>query len=387
MLPLPNSSSSSRPNKSRMFFPSSTSPHPSYSSTTHQIITTLRSRTRLTNLAVSLLLLLLTTSLLLNLNTLLLRPSTYHPGRRKWEGWEDNATPQQLDSGIPLSIETTIERDPRFEELDHLIMVPGHAIWIGNDPERLEEDDQWILEGIQGGGSVKTYVKHIREGVRRLESDPNSLLIFSGGATRLPPSPPLAEAQSYLNIATALRLIQPASLPPLSSPLPLYLRTATEEYALDSYENLLFALARFKEVTGRWPVRVTIVGYGMKRRRYEHLHRASINFPLEQFEYFGIDDEGDTTEHYAGELKYGYTPFLSSPSGCHPPLSTKRLLRNPYARYHPYHTSCPEISDLLEWCPPLVNPPQGEDAPGAIYEGWVPWRDMDDQIRWGREWY
>lgn len=95
-------------------------------------------------------------------------------------GWDDNATPLQLDSGIPLSIETTVDRDQRFAELEHLIMVPGHAIWLGHDASKVEEDDQWILEPIQKGGSVKTYVKHIREGVERLRQDPKALLVFSG---------------------------------------------------------------------------------------------------------------------------------------------------------------------------------------------------------------
>lgn len=45
------------------------------------------------------------------------------------------------------------------------------------------------------------------------------------------------------------------------------LRAVTEEFAMDSYQNLLFAFARFHEVTGRWPAKVTVVGYGMKRRR------------------------------------------------------------------------------------------------------------------------
>jgi hypothetical protein len=40
-----------------------------------------------------------------------------------------------------------------------------------------------------------------------------------------------------------------------------------EEYALDSYENLLFSIARFREVTGRWPEKITVIGYGMKQAR------------------------------------------------------------------------------------------------------------------------
>jgi hypothetical protein len=44
-------------------------------------------------------------------------------------------------------------------------------------------------------------------------------------------------------------------------------RATVEEFALDSYENLLFSIARFREATGRWPEEITVVGYGMKRRR------------------------------------------------------------------------------------------------------------------------
>jgi hypothetical protein len=81
----------------------------------------------------------------------------------------------------------------------------------------------------------------------------------------------LPEALSYLSLANALSLL-PSQLPvngdgSTKSQLPLGRRATTEEFALDSYENLLFAIARFKEVTGRWPERVTVVGYGMKRRR------------------------------------------------------------------------------------------------------------------------
>lgn len=37
--------------------------------------------------------------------------------------------------------------------------------------------------------------------------------------------------------------------------------------------------------------------------RYDQLHRAAISFPADRFTYIGIDDEGDTTEHYAGEVR------------------------------------------------------------------------------------
>ena len=94
--------------------------------------------------------------------------------------WKEISTKSQIDTGIPLSIETTIERDTRFTELNHLVMVPGHAIWIGSDIARVEEDGEWILENMQKGGSVKTYLEHIKKGVDVLKGDPHALLVFSG---------------------------------------------------------------------------------------------------------------------------------------------------------------------------------------------------------------
>ena len=85
-------------------------------------------------------------------------------------------------------------------------------------------------------------------------------------------------------------------------------------------------------------------------------------------------------------MKYGFLPFLSSPSGCHPPLSTKRSMRNPYARYHPYHSSCPELAELLEWCPPFISDPV-EDGPELVFPGHVPWREGEEGTKWDREPY
>lgn len=79
-----------------------------------------------------------------------------------------------------MSIQATIGRDPRFLELDHLIVVACHAIWTGSNASKAEEDEDWVLETMQRGGSVKTFVKHIEEGVRQLRGDSKALLVFSG---------------------------------------------------------------------------------------------------------------------------------------------------------------------------------------------------------------
>ena len=78
------------------------------------------------------------------------------------------------------SIEATINRDPRIERLDHLVMVPGHAIYTGSDPGKVEEDGEWVLEPMQRDGSVRTFIKHVEEGVRVVKEDLGALLVFSG---------------------------------------------------------------------------------------------------------------------------------------------------------------------------------------------------------------
>ncbi|WOO79454.1 putative protein [Vanrija pseudolonga] len=367
-------------------------------------MTALRTRTRLTNLAVLILLSITGVSLLTNMSYMLsgwtpAPPSAVSLSRAAWDEWDELASSDMLHSGRPPSVETTITRDSRMADVDHLIMVPGHAVWTGHDPSVAAiHDDDWVLEHYQKGGSVQTYVGHIERGAKLLKEDPHALLVFSGGATRSHTSTPLSESVSYHRLAVARGLLSVSEVDEQLAPAA---RATTEEYALDSYENLLFSMARFREVTGRWPDRVTVVGYGMKRKRFEQLHRGAIRFPAHKFNYVGIDDEGDTTEHYSGELKHAYAHFLFSPSGCRPPLSQKRTDRNPYSRYPPYHASTPELGPLLEWCPPqtLVGevavptslrdndpgaPDSGKTPPKGfvVYDGQVPW---DEEVIMDRE--
>jgi hypothetical protein len=131
----------------------------------------------LTNLGVSVLSLLLCASLLLNLRTY---RATHVLGS---DGVGVALWSAQI--GTPPSIERTIQRDPRFQELDHLIMVPGHAIWTGNDVEAITDDDQWVLQPMQKGGSVKSYIRHIEKGAEMMREDPKALLVFSGCVSTL----------------------------------------------------------------------------------------------------------------------------------------------------------------------------------------------------------
>ncbi|KAG8920527.1 hypothetical protein FRC02_000847 [Tulasnella sp. 418] len=248
-----------------------------------------------------------------------------------------------------------------MSHITHLVMVAGHAVWKGCDPaNRLDEGD-WLLEERQkGGGNVEAFFSHIKRGAEIIVADPNSLLIFSGGQTR--PSSLTTEAQSYHRLAIESHLLGRPGLTNDTSPSN---RVFSENYALDSYQNLLFSLARFREVTGSYPARITVVGFGMKKQRFEELHRRAIRWPKERFHYIGIDVKGDTSASYQGEAVYGFTPYSRDIYGCHDELLAKRRRRNPFHTFHPYHVSAPEMADLIEWCP--------EGKRNMLFSGALPW--------------
>ncbi|KAG1716092.1 hypothetical protein ID866_1064 [Astraeus odoratus] len=313
----------------------------------------LRTRSRLTNLGALLLIAFASLSFLYNLTFTL----------------SSHSAASFLQYNIPPSLLATAERNETLTSLDHLIIVPGHAIWTGHKQEHVFDEEYWSLEDYQkGGGRISAFVDHIRQGASLAIEDENSLLIFSGGQTRLLST--TTEAESYMRLALTLDLFggQPSSSSAFLSP---FSRATTETYALDSFQNLLFSLARFHEVTGRYPSRITLVGYEMKRRRFEELHRAAVKFPVQSFQYIGIEPQtidSESTKARDGEFWNGYKPYTADLYGCHDFLLAKRRARNPFLRFHPYHTSAPELRGLLEWCP---------RDPREIYQGPLPW-DMPE---------
>lgn len=77
----------------------------------------------------------------------------------------------------------------------------------------------------------------------------------------------------------------------------------------------------------------------MKSRRFIDLHRKALRWPVQAFEYIGIDNDGETSMDYEGEKENGYKPFERDLYGCHDFLGRKRRTRNPYRRFHGYHSS------------------------------------------------
>ncbi|KAF9528510.1 hypothetical protein CPB83DRAFT_313950 [Crepidotus variabilis] len=311
-----------------------------------RFLDSLTRRSRITNLGACLLSALCTISVLINIQNWL--SSTCSPNIHYHE----------------LQLET-VQRPEENQDLTHLVVVPCHSIWKGTDSWSNEDD--WLLESYQRGpGRVKAFYEHILKGVELVENDPNALLIFSGGQTKSVSS--TTEAESYLRLAKAAGILPDGNA--LSSSAP-FGRATTENYALDSYQNLLFSISRFHEYTGCFPSQITIVGYEFKRARFEELHRTAIRWPKHLFNYLGVDPDhsyASNSRAIQGERQNGYIPYTLDRYGCHTMLIDKRRQRNRHARFHPYDTSVPELVPLLDWCP-------GESQSGTntLFEGDLPW--------------
>ena len=117
----------------------------------------LLTRSRLTNLGLGFLSSITALSLLLNIfhyldNT---TSSDDSPGT-------DTLTYQLSDENDDSQ---NVIRESWTESLDHLIIVPGHAIWKGIDPNKRTQDSEWILEPYQkGAGKTQVFWQHIATG-------------------------------------------------------------------------------------------------------------------------------------------------------------------------------------------------------------------------------
>ncbi|CAN0185804.1 unnamed protein product, partial [Discosporangium mesarthrocarpum] len=128
-------------------------------------------------------------------------------------------------------------------KLDHLIMIPGHGVTMGESLEGADRDDShWYLLDYQKGHDVpQALVGHIRGGLDELKADPGALVIFSGGKTR-GQAGPKSEGEAYYFVAEHYGW--------WGSP-ELRARAVTEDFARDSFENLLFSLCRWEGREGR----------------------------------------------------------------------------------------------------------------------------------------
>ena len=300
--------------------------------------------------------------------------------------------PEQLrsttagDNNARRAAREALKGSVNYAELDHLIIVAGHSVWSGRKADEADKSEFWILQPGQEK-SVMTYLRHMSKAAELAMSDPKSLLVYSGGQTRSNAFE--AEGTSYFRVAETLDLYRQHETPKNGSPpaqidedspRALFPRAATETYALDSHQNLLFSICRFNEcvvlflldalliarvrITGHYPSHISVIGFGMKRARFTDVHREAIRWPLSAWTYIGIDDADEDGSSYTGEKEHGLLPYQQDMYGCHGSLLAKRRARNPFRMVHSYFTSNPQLHDLLEHCPPDGT---------KVYSGRLPW--------------
>ncbi|KAJ2346089.1 hypothetical protein GGF43_005063, partial [Coemansia sp. RSA 2618] len=161
----------------------------------------------------------------------------------------------------PLSLPTTLSSTQQagvgpghagFEatdmaQLTDLVVVPGHGVYLGAGSP-LDEANWYLLA--QQRGEVGAFMAHVGKGVEMVREHEHALLVFSGGMTRVEAGAH-SEAQGYWAAAERMGWLTND----------VFRRVATEEFARDSFENVLFSIARFRELTGNYPDRITVVGF------------------------------------------------------------------------------------------------------------------------------
>ena len=231
-----------------------------------------------------------------------------------------------------------------------LVLVAGHAIPYRFD--RLDVDEGWFLKPFQAGEGA-LYLEHVKRGVAIAAGIRDCLLVFGGGQTDAAAGP-RSEGQGYWLAADHFEWFGHTEVRQ---------RATTEEFSLDSFQNLLYGICRFHEVTGGYPESIVAVGWKFKAARFD-LHRRALRFPASRFRYEGVNDPATLEEHLPLERACAAL-FERDPYGAAAEPTAKRQARNVFRRHHGYRESCPEVAVLL-----------GHRGP-ELFAGPLPWPSRD----------
>jgi len=228
---------------------------------------------------------------------------------------------------------------PPMNAYSNLIVVTGHSILRYNHTDINENEGWYLLPYQKIPGQAESFVEHIKIGIKEAEKDEKAILLFSGGSTRMEAGP-MTEGQSYWTVAEEKNWFGNNMV---------RTKAFTENFARDSFENVLFSICRFKELSGQYPRNITVVSYNFKEKRFVDIHREAICFPLERFHFIGIDyPEEGLAEAMKGEAKV-VRKFEADPYGIHGDLKHKIFGRDPFVQGAHYTISCPELYDLLHY--------------------------------------
>lgn len=225
--------------------------------------------------------------------------------------------------------------------MNHLVIVPCHGIWKGpkNGTKSGENQLEWYLAPFQlEGNDHLCFKQHLLDAVGLVDN--HTAIVISGGKTKKELDK--SEAQSYYD------LLQEISQKSLESIL-------LEEYARDSFENVIFLLARFHQQYHQFPKYITIIGFEFKRKRFltNHLHQA-LGWDLNTVKYIGNAPTPETNDRqYFQELEqseydFAVKYFEQDWYGCKDPLLKKKVSRNPFNQNHNYGQTNPQLFEFFE---------------------------------------
>ncbi|CEP60118.1 uncharacterized protein LALA0_S01e03444g [Lachancea lanzarotensis] len=250
----------------------------------------------------------------------------------------------------------------------HLIIVPCHSIWKiddGSEPDNYgQSSSHWFLESFQHEGRDHlSFMMHSLLAIEELLNDTeHSLLLYSGSCTKKDAGN-VSEARSYfLHARKLLKAVSygfglPAALTShkgiskccksinqkmtnqnLTVEELFAKHVGTEEFALDSLDNLLYSLVKFKDSTSSDASKVTISGFGFKKRRFLELHAVAIDYPAEQIKYISYEPQPisireEDLQTYTQDLEYqemknALVPFKADWYALRDPLLQKKQQRN-----------------------------------------------------------
>ncbi|KAJ6283201.1 hypothetical protein J3E71DRAFT_35100 [Bipolaris maydis] len=237
---------------------------------------------------------------------------------------------------------------PSYPNVHTLVIVCCHAIFLPNaDTPHLPlfspyDESNWLLAPFQKAdaaagkpGEHETFLSHIKAGIDALTvgTDANhpisSILVFSGGATKRADTLK-TEARSYYHAALAAELAQGHLGGGRAYNLYNKGYILLEEEATDSFQNLLFSILRFRNVTGRYPKQIRVITHAFKAKRFLELHAPTIKWPKSRIQIQGIDPimtQDALTSTLLGEEKSGYAAWKEDPMGTGALLGGKRQLR------------------------------------------------------------
>jgi len=220
------------------------------------------------------------------------------------------------------------------------------------------QDFQRADPGTGKPGEHETFIAHILAGAMMVDQRPRAMLMFSGGMTS---HSAFTEAEGYAKVFHSLGIRWET-----------FNRYELENWATDSYQNLLFSILRFQQVCGHYPESITVITHAFKEDRFVDLHAPAIRWPSERFRVQGINPpftKAELRETQEGEEARAFTPFSNDPYGVQPSLANKRRARNwdPHMVTELSSQVEPEVAQLLVY----EGGPSGRD----VFPHKLPWED------------